>query len=372
MIHILNSRRLAEFFKLEEAGGLVLLAATIAALAVANSPLAEYYHFVLKEKHVGHWINDGLMAIFFFVVGLEIKREVKEGELSSFKSAAGSFLAAMCGIIAPAVIFYLINMNHPENLRGWAIPTATDIAFSLGILALIGSRAPLSLKILLTAIAIIDDLAAIIVIAVFYTSKIDFMMLGGAAICIAAMMIFNRCHIKGLVPYLALGTAAWFAMLHSGVHPTIAGVATAFCIPIYRKDNDDESWIDHLIHKLHPYTAFFILPVFAFANAGVSFSGMSMESFTSPLLLGIVGGLVLGKAIGITAALSVIKPQGVNFRERLGLGLLCGVGFTMSLFIGELAFRGGEQLADVKLGVLIASTISGTLAFMLLRFRRLY
>lgn len=368
MIHFLHASRLREFFKLEAAGGLVLFAATIAALATANSPLHDFYNYVLIEKHAAHWINDGLMAIFFFVVGLEIKREFKEGELSSVKSAAVPFIAAISGIIFPALFFYLINMDDADNLRGIAIPTATDIAFSLGVLALIGSRAPFALKVLLTAIAIIDDLAAILIIAVFYTGDIDFYMLGGAGAALAMMILFNKFNTKGLWPYLALGFVMWLALLNSGVHATMAGVATAFCVPLFRKESEEESWIDHLIHTLHPYTAFFILPVFAFANAGVNFSGMKMEDMTAPLTLGIIAGLVAGKTIGITAALSIIRPAGVNFLQIIGLGFLCGIGFTMSLFIGELAFTTNDLQNQIRLGVMIASLISAVCAFGILRF----
>ncbi|PZP56795.1 MAG: Na+/H+ antiporter NhaA [Micavibrio aeruginosavorus] len=368
MIHFLHSSRLKEFFKLEAAGGLVLFAATIAALCVANSPLYDFYNYFLIDKHAAHWINDGLMAIFFFVVGLEIKREFKEGELSSVKSASVPFVAAIFGIIVPGLIFYLINMNDADNLRGIAIPTATDIAFSLGVLALLGSRAPFSLKVLLTAIAIIDDLAAILIIAIFYTGDINFYMLGGASCALAMMMMFNKFNIKGLWPYLALGFVMWIALLNSGLHPTMAGVATAFCIPVFRKFGQQESWIDHLIHKLHPYTAFFILPVFAFANAGVNFTGMNMSDFTSPLTLGIVAGLVAGKTIGITGALAILRPGGVNFLQMIGLGFLCGIGFTMSLFIGELAFTTNELQNQIRLGVMSASLISALCAFGILRF----
>ncbi len=367
MIHFLHASRLKEFFKLEAAGGLILFAATIAALALANSPLAEFYNYLLIDRHFAHWINDGLMAVFFFVVGLEIKREFKEGELSSVKSAAIPFVAAICGIAVPALIFYLINLQHPENWRGLAIPTATDIAFSLGVLALIGSRAPFSLKVLLTAIAIIDDLAAILIIAIFYTTDIDFMMLGGAVCALAMMIVFNICKAKGLWPYLALGFVMWLALLNSGLHPTMAGVATAFCIPIFRKEGEDESWIDRLIHKLHPYTAFFILPVFAMANAGVSFSGMDAGDLTSPLTLGIIAGLVAGKATGIGGALLVLRPEGINRLQILGLGFLCGIGFTMSLFIGELAFVTNALQNQIRLGVMIASLLSALAAVGILR-----
>lgn len=367
MIHLLNAERFKEFFKLEAAGGVVLFIATIAALLVANSPLAEFYHYLLTEKHAAHWINDGLMAVFFLVVGLEIKREIREGELSSVKSAMVPFLAALGGIIVPVIIFYLININDPQNLRGLAIPTATDIAFSLGVLALLGTRAPLSLKILLTAIAIIDDLAAILIIAVFYTSDINFMMLGGAAGALAMMVALNAFGAKGLWPYLMLGFIMWIALLNSGVHPTMAGVATAFCIPILRHEGDSESWIDHLIHKLHPYSAFFILPVFAFANAGVSFENMSLSDLSTPLTLGIIGGLVAGKTIGITAVLAVLRPAGLSFPHILGLGFLCGIGFTMSLFIGELAFATDELQNQIRMGVLVASLISALCAFTIIR-----
>ena len=370
MIHFLNASRLKEFFKLEAASGLVLMAAALAAIIVANSPLAPLYNHVLIDDHVAHWINDGLMVIFFFVVGLEIKREVKEGELSDLKSASLPLFAALGGVMLPAGIFYLINMDAPQFMRGLAIPTATDIAFSLGVLALLGSRAPFSLKVILTAIAIIDDLAAILIIGIFYTREIDFMMLGAAASALAMMIVFNRFGAKGIWHYIALGVVMWVALLNSGMHPTMAGVATAFCIPIKRKIGESESWIDHLIHKLHPWSAFLILPVFAFANAGVSFKGMDEGDLTSTLTLGIVAGLVIGKTVAITGIVSLFRPKGLSFRHILGLGFLCGIGFTMSLFIGELAFVGNDLRNQIRLGVLVASLVSALCGYAVLRMGR--
>lgn len=367
MIPLLPVDKVKHFFRLEEASGIVLMLATALALAVANSPLVDSYNYVLKDLHVAHWINDGLMAIFFLVVGMEIKRELMEGALSSFKAALTPFIAAVAGIAVPALIYYLINKDYPANYSGWAIPTATDIAFALGLLALIGSRAPNYLKIILTAIAIIDDLAAILIIGIFYTNDLDFNFLGLAAAAVAFMMLMNKLGIRHFFPYITIGFFTWFALLHSGVHATMAGVATAFCVPLHRKEGEHHSLIDKLIHNFHPWTAFFILPVFAFANAGLSFGGLTASQFTAPLTTGIIAGLVAGKVIAITSVLSLFRPEGLRFLHISGLGFLCGIGFTMSLFIGELAFETHNAQEEIRIGVMIASVLSGVMAFICLK-----
>lgn len=367
MIPLLPVDRLKRFFRLEEASGIVLMLATAFALVVANSPLVETYNYVLEDLHIAHWINDGLMAIFFLVVGMEIKRELMEGALSSFKAALTPFIAAVAGVAVPAAIFYFINKDYPGNYSGWAIPTATDIAFSLGLLALIGSNAPTYLKIVLTAIAIIDDLAAILIIGIFYTSDLNLDFLGLAAGAVAFMMLMNKLGIRHFFAYITIGFFTWFALLNSGVHATMAGVATAFCVPMHRKTDEDYTLLDKLIHNFHPWTAFLILPIFAFANAGLSFDGLTRDHFTAPLTLGIIAGLVAGKAVGITSVLCLFRPEGLRFLHILGLGFLCGIGFTMSLFIGELAFETDNAHNEIKIGVMIASVLSGFLAFICLK-----
>lgn len=367
MIPLLPIDQLKYFFRLEESSGIVLMLATVLALVVANSPLVDSYNYVLKDLHIAHWINDGLMAIFFLVVGMEIKRELMEGALSSVKAAITPFAAAVAGVAVPALIYFFINRDYPGNYSGWAIPTATDIAFSLGLLALIGSRAPTYLKIILTAIAIIDDLAAILIIGFFYTSDLNFDFLGLAGAAVAFMMLMNKLGIRHFFPYITIGFFAWFALLHSGVHATMAGVATAFCIPMHRKTGEHHSLLDKLIHNFHPWTAFLILPIFAFANAGLSFAGLEERHFTAPLTTGIIAGLVAGKAIGITSVLCLFRPEGLRFLHILGLGFLCGIGFTMSLFIGELAFETNNAQSEIKIGVMIASVLSGLLAFISLK-----
>lgn len=356
-------RAIKDFFQLEAASGVVLLIATAFALLIANSPLNDSYTYILKDLHVAHWINDGLMAIFFLVVGLEIKREMGTGQLSNFKSAMVPFVAALAGIIVPASIYYLVNMDIPENLRGMAIPTATDIAFSLGVLALLGSRAPLSLKILLTAIAIIDDLVGILIIAIFYTNDLNFFAIGGGLLVVAALLILNFSKVQKLPPYLFLGLCLWLLLLPSGVHPTMAGVITAFCIPLSDKS-------DRLMHALHPYSAYLIVPVFALANAGLSLSNITVEDIADPLTVGIIAGMVLGKVIGITTAVTIFKPKDLSFSYIVALGFLCGIGFTMSLFMGELAFAGEGRETQIRLGVLIASAVSAAFSFVFLTIGR--
>lgn len=381
------------FFKMEAAGGIVLVIAAALAMIVANSPLAQYYHDALHyakfhigltlpsgrdlgfEKDVIHWINDGMMAIFFFLVGLEIKREIMEGELSSRERALLPALAAVGGMAIPALVFYLINMNSMEYMKGWAIPAATDIAFALGILALLGRRAPFALKVLLTAIAIIDDLGAIIIIALFYGHGFSPEPLIVAGIAIFVLVSLNRMKVSNLAPYILVGFVMWAAVLESGVHATLAGVLTALFIPVRDYKNPEHSPLRHLEHMLHPWVAFAVLPIFAFANAGVPLAGMGLELLTYPLTLGIMAGLFFGKQIGIFSILwATIKlglspmPKGVNWWQLYAVSVLCGIGFTMSLFIGGLAFTGPEMQAEVRVGVLGASIVSAAWGYWLLRY----
>jgi NhaA family Na+:H+ antiporter len=359
--------------------------AAICALIIANSPLSDLYLSLLDlpvaisvgtlaiDKPLILWINDGLMAIFFFLIGLEIKREFLEGELSSRSQIALPAMAAVGGVIAPAAIYWLLNQGNPINIHGWAIPTATDIAFALGILALVGSRVPLSLKILLTAIAIFDDLAAIIIIALFYTSKLSMVALVGAGIALAGLALANLRGIARPSIYVVLGVILWVFTLKSGVHATLAGVAAALAIPLNRYENGS-SMLEDLEHRLHSWVAFLILPLFAFANAGVSFAGIGLESFTEPVKLGISMGLFIGKQLGVFVCLAVAirfglssMPEGATWRQLYGISLLCGIGFTMSLFIGSLAFELTDFDAPVRLGVLTGSLLSAVCGYVLLR-----
>ena len=379
--------RIQEFMRLETSGGIVLMIAAVFAMIIANTPLATAYDAILGTyikvgigsfeiaKPAILWINDGLMAIFFFLVGLEIKREVLVGELSSFDKAILPIMAAIGGMAVPGLIFAIINWGTPENLNGWAIPTATDIAFALGILALIGSRAPVALKIFLLAIAIIDDLGAIVIIAVFYTSNLDLEPLYFAAAALVGLFLLNaRCEVR-TAPYVILGIILWMAVLKSGVHATLAGVATAFFIPVQCKKNPDITPCKNLEHALHPWVSFIILPIFAFANAGVPFKGMGLHSFGDPTTLGIILGLVLGKQVGIFATLWLTiktglspKPTGTTWLHLYGVAALCGIGFTMSLFIGGLAFADLEHQASIRLGVLTGSIISAIVGYCILYF----
>ena len=315
------------------------------------------------------------MAVFFFLVGLEIKREFMEGELSSRERALLPAFAAVGGMVLPALIYFWINMDNPELVRGWAIPAATDIAFALGILGLLGSRAPVSLKILLSAIAIIDDLGAILIIALFYTSQIYMTPLFFAGAALIGMMALNRARISSLTPFALLGFILWFAVLKSGVHATLAGVITAFFIPLRCSKNPKYSPLKRLEHDLHPWVAFLVLPLFAFANAGVSFQGVTLEDLFNPVTLGIAKGLFFGKQIGIFAVLFIVvklgfspMPKNTNWLHLYAVSLLCGIGFTMSLFIGELAFDTRDQAAAVRMGVIMGSLCSALLGYALLRF----
>ncbi|UZS71896.1 Na+/H+ antiporter NhaA [Pseudomonas syringae] len=370
---------ITRFFAAESAGGLVLMAAALAALIVANSPLADSYfaalHAVFAGLSVSHWINDGLMAIFFMLVGLEIKREVLAGQLASWSQRALPGFAALGGMVVPALIYVAFNWGRPDTIGGWAIPAATDIAFALGVLSLLGKRVPLSLKIFLSALAILDDLGAVLIIALFYTSDLSIPMLLAALGSIAVLVALNRLGVKKLLPYLIVGALLWFFMLQSGIHATLAGVALALCIPLGKPDEEARSPLLHLEEKLHPWVAFAVVPIFGFANAGVSLSGITADKLVDPVPLGVALGLLVGKQIGIfaMAALAIRAglarlPDGSNWGQLYGVAALCGIGFTMSLFIGALAFPGTPELVDeVKVGVLIGSVLSAVLGVVVLR-----
>ena len=362
------------------------MAVALLALIANNSPLAGFYSSFLStpvEVQFGNfeiakplllWINDGLMAIFFFLVGLEIKNEVMEGELSTFDKAALPLFAAVGGIVAPAAIYAFLNYSDPIAIQGWAIPAATDIAFALGVLALVGSRVPVSLKILLLAVAIIDDLAAIIIIAIFYTQDLSLVALGWGGVGALGLVALNRMGVMRITPYALIGVFVWACVLKSGVHATLAGVITALAIPLKAKDPNESSPLHRAEHGLHIWVAFLILPLFAFANAGVSLKGVSFADLMAPLPLGIALGLFFGKQIGvfcfswIAVKLGLAKlPTGANWPQVYAIACLTGVGFTMSLFIGTLAFEGDTMLNDVRLGVLMGSLASGILGYVLLR-----
>jgi len=375
----------SRFFKLEAASGLLLLISAIIALFISNSGYSDLYFNTLQEHlFIGinnfglklsllHWINDALMAIFFFFVTLEIKREFLQGELSSLKQASLPIVGAIGGMLFPALIYIFINFKNPETLNGWAIPSATDIAFSIGVLSLLGSRVPLSLKVFLTALAIIDDLGAIIIIAFFYSGDLNINYLILIFITFFLLIFINKLKIKIFLPYLILGLFLWFFTYESGVHATIAGVLLAISIP-HRKKDHDFSLLVKIEHSISPYVAYFIMPIFAFANAGVSLDGINMSSLLMPVPLGIVLGLFLGKQIGvflfsyISIKLGFAKmPNNSNWINFYGVGILTGIGFTMSLFVGNLAFVENTQYIDgVKIGVLSGSLLSTIFGFFLL------
>lgn len=367
-----------EFLASESAGGIVLMIAAALALIIANSPLAPSYFSALSSYvgplNLAHWINDGLMAVFFLLVGLEIKREFLDGQLSTWPRRILPGIAAAGGMAVPALIFVALNSDSPETLRGWAIPTATDIAFALGVLSLLGNRVPASLKVFLTALAIIDDLGAVIIIALFYTSGLSLAWLAAAAAILLALVALNRFGVMRLAPYLVLGLILWVVVLKSGVHATLAGVALALTVPLGRTpgapDHPEDSPLHALEHALHKPVAFFVIPVFGFANAGVALGAISAESLLQqPLTLGIALGLVVGKLVGVfgTAWLAVRlgfadMPANASVRHLLGVALLCGIGFTMSLFIGLLAFPTDLAMQGaLKVGILGGSLISGLL-----------
>jgi len=357
------------FLESETSGGLVLMASAALGLAAANSPLAESYAALLHAPIAGldvlHWINDGLMAVFFLLVGLEIKREMLEGQLDTWSRRALPLIAALGGMVAPALVFMAINFEDAGNWRGWAIPTATDIAFALGVLALLGSRVPNSLKVFLTSLAIIDDLGAIVIIATFYAENLSIIALGAAVAVALALLVLNQSGVTRLAPYLLLGIALWVAMLFSGIHATLAGVVLAMAIPLNSETDHGHSLLHSMERALSPWVAFIVLPIFGFANAGVSLGATGHASLLSPLSLGIILGLFAGKQVGIFASVVAAKkaglaalPIGANWREIYGVALLCGIGFTMSLFIGLLAFSDPEREAVTKLAVLAGSLLS--------------
>lgn len=380
------------FFHLEASGGIILFLAAAIAMIVANTQLYEIYNYFLNEidfqigfsdanglnlqidKPILLWINDGLMAVFFFLIGLEVKREFLEGELSSRDRALLPAIAAVGGMAIPAGIFYFINTETPQYMAGWAIPAATDIAFALGIMALLGSRVPLTAKVLLTAIAIIDDLGAILIIAIFYTANVKVSALIVAAIALSVLIFMNKIKVVKIAPYILVGIIMWVAVLKSGVHATLAGVVTALFIPMRTEGAGSFSPVKHLEHSLHPWVAFMVLPIFGFANAGISFAGMTPEEMFTPLSIGIAAGLFIGKQIGIFIPLFLLiksglfkMPKQCNWMHLYGVSLLCGVGFTMSLFIGGLAFDTQDNAAAVRIGVMMGSICSGIVGYTVLR-----
>jgi Na+:H+ antiporter, NhaA family len=367
--------KLRHFARLESAAGLVLLAAAILALIASNSPLAPLYDLFLRtpvEVRVGAlhldkplllWINDGLMALFFLVVGAEIKRELIEGELSSVRRAALPALAAVGGMAVPAVLYILLSGGEPDMLAGWAIPTATDIAFALAALSVVGRWVPSSLKVFLLALAIIDDLGAIVIIAIFYTSELSPLALGLAAGVLALMFLMNRLGVASVAPYAVLGVILWVLVLKSGVHATLAGVATALAIPL--KSKGGASPLKSVEHRVQPWSSFLVMPLFGFANAGLNLAGIGFTQLFHGVASGVAVGLFLGKQIGVFGAVWLAvklglgeRPSGVGWSGIYGVGLLSGIGFTMSLFIGTLAWDDGSHAAEIRLGVLVGSLLS--------------
>jgi len=379
------------FLKKESASGIILMFAAVLAMILANSPWVSWYNLLLDvpvvvavgsfeiAKPLLLWINDGLMALFFFLVGLELKREFIEGDLSKPGQVTLPAIGAVGGMLIPAAIYVVFNYNNPNAINGWAIPTATDIAFALGILAIIGSKVPLQLKVFLTSLAIFDDLGAII-IALFYTEQLSLLSLVVAASMLSILFVLNRKNVTSTSPYIFIGLVLWVAVLKSGVHATLAGVILALFIPMYGKKEqgkeDEPSPLKSLEHNLHATVAFIVLPIFAFANAGISFVDVGIEQVMSPVPLGIILGLFLGKQLGvfgfcfIAIKLGFAKlPENVNWTLLYGIALLCGVGFTMSLFIGSLAFEqsANSPLFQDRLGIVVGSLISGILGYLVIK-----
>ena len=368
---------------MEAASGLLLIAAAVLALIINNSPLSWLYNGLLETPVVAQigalkiakplllWINDGLMALFFLLIGLEVKREVLEGHLSKPSQIVLPGAAAIGGMLVPALIYWFLNRDNSPALNGWAIPTATDIAFALGVLALLGKRVPVSLKLFLMTLAIIDDLGAIVIIAIFYSGALSTLSLMLAAACLAALVAMNRLGVVKLGPYMIIGLILWVCVLKSGVHATLAGVTLAFCIPL-RTKNAEPSPLRSLEHALHPWVSYGILPLFAFANAGLSLSGVTLESFTHAVPMGIAIGLLLGKTVGVfgltwlavKSGLSAL-PSGANWGQVLGVAILCGIGFTMSLFVGSLAFvPGSSDYAGMdRMGILTGSLFAALIGY---------
>ena len=377
---------ITKFLRLESAGGIILILMALLAMTLANSPLSGYYQQFLDldvqlrigaldlHKPLLLWINDGLMAIFFLVIGLEVKREMIDGALSTRAQATFPAIAALGGMLAPALIYLLVNHGDPATHSGWAIPAATDIAFALGVMALLGNRVPTSLKVFLLALAIIDDLGVILIIALFYTSELSLNALGVAVGAVALLFWMNRRGVDRLSFYLIVGAVLWVAVLKSGVHATLAGVIVGFMIPY--KGKRYSSPLKHLEHKLHGWSVYFILPIFAFANAGVSLAGISLASLASPVPLGVMLGLCVGKPVGITlVSYLALKfklaklPEGTHFGQIMAVSVLCGIGFTMSMFIASLAFSADAQHFDTlsRLGILCGSTLAAVLGYLILR-----
>lgn len=378
---------LKRFFQHDSAGGILLVIVSLLAMVLANSPLSFLYDGFLAtplQVRVGSldiakplilWINDGLMAVFFFLIGLEIKREVLTGHLSSPSQVVLPGIAAVAGIAVPALIYYAFNHNDPVGLKGWAIPSATDIAFALGVFSMFGKRIPISLKLFLLSVAIFDDLGAIIIIALFYSSDLSTLSLIVALTGLVGLFILNRMGVRRQAAYIIVSVIVWVAVLKSGVHATLAGFAAALFIPMRLENEDGHPMLPHLEHALHPWVSFAILPLFAFANAGVDLGGITADALLKPIPMGIAAGLLVGKQLGIFGAcwvaikLGLAKlPEGATWVQFYAVSILCGIGFTMSLFIGSLAFetQPASYMVDVKLGVLVGSLISALLGSFLL------
>jgi len=378
-----------DFLKLESASGIILLFTAILAMIMANSPLSHWYDMLLDvpvEIRIGElviakplllWINDGLMALFFFLIGLELKREVLEGELAEPKNIVLPALGAVGGMLVPGMIYVAFNYSDPEAIKGWAIPAATDIAFALGILLLLGKKVPLSLKIFLVSLAIFDDVGAIVIIAIFYTSNLSVLSLVVAAFCIVVLYILNRRGVMEIMPYLLIGLIMWVAVLKSGVHATLAGIICAFFIPLRNAKSPKNSPLRDLEHSLHASVAFGVLPLFAFANAGISLNGVDLDALLHPVPLGICVGLFIGKQLGVFlfcwagVKLGIAQlPKGMTWQSLYGVAILCGIGFTMSLFIGSLAFEdmGADLAFDDRLGIVLGSFFSGVVGYFYLRW----
>ena len=375
------------FLKLESSGGILLLFSAAVAMLLANSPLSSQYNDFLNlpvslqigsfsiNKTLIHWINDGFMAVFFVLVGMEVKKELFEGALSSYQQAIFPAIAAMGGMIVPALVYWFIAKQDPSLANGWAIPMATDIAFALGIMALLSKQVPLPLKIFLLALAIIDDLGAIVVIALFFSHELSVQALIFSGISILTLVLLNRFRVSALCAYMVVGAILWASVLKSGVHATLAGVIIGFCIPL--KGKKGERPLHDFEHILAPWSSFVILPLFAFANAGVSFDGIDVSMISSPLLLAIACGLIIGKPVGvfgfsyISVKLGLAKlPDGINFKQIFSVAVLCGIGFTMSMFLASLAFDAdaGESVNTLsRLGILLGSTVSATLGYLFLK-----
>lgn len=383
-----NNSAISKFLQMESAGGIILMISSVLAITIANTSLEPFFQLFIStpvEIRIGSleiakplllWINDGLMAVFFFLVGLELKRELIEGELSDIKNVILPIVGAVGGMAVPAIVYLYFNINDPVAVKGWAIPAATDIAFALGVLALLGSRVPVSIKIFLTSLAIFDDIGAILIIAFFYTSKISIISLLIVVLCIVVLFLFNKRNVYSKSPYILIGIIMWVAMLKSGVHATLAGVILAMFIPLDSKNHKDISPLKSLEHDLHSVVAFFVLPIFAFANSGLDLRDMDMEQIMHSVPIGIALGLFLGKQIGVFLfcwlAIRLkwaILPNGMNWFSLYGTALLCGIGFTMSLFIGTLAFEetGVNLIFDERLGIIIGSLVSGVIGYFVLK-----